>query len=246
MRFAVRPSRQPGASPRSHSMPCGDVPGRVHISVERGGAGEAGEDRLALYAEVTFWIRPGALASRRLTTKPQPDRMISRFSPALAATFRPGWPTVPFADRAVPWIRRSSTRMMSNQRARSVETFSHQSFRASASPAFSRAIARLVILRCLDPGCDRASLRCSRTSRRCRPGLSRGTCSNSPVDRAALTATPRSTPTTSPVPGTGERRKAGQLCRRRHQTVAGHAKTLANTTDMTGGGGSGIRRDPDE
>jgi len=48
VRFAVRPSRQPGASPRSHSMPCGDVPGRVHISVERGGAGEAGEDRLAL------------------------------------------------------------------------------------------------------------------------------------------------------------------------------------------------------
>jgi hypothetical protein len=70
--------------------------------------------RCEVYAEVTFWIRPGALASRRLTSKPQPDRMISRFSPALAATFRPGWPTVPFADRAVPWIRRSSTRMTSN------------------------------------------------------------------------------------------------------------------------------------
>ena len=219
MRFAVRPLRQSGASPRRHRMPCGDIPGRVHISVERDSAGEAGEDRLALAvarrdiptsAASLRGVRGGdfldsarSLGFQCLTSKPQPDRMISRFSPALAATFRPGWPTVPFADRAVPWIRRSSTRMTSNQRARSVETFSHQSFRASASPAFSRAIARLVILRCLDPGCDRASLRCSRTSRRCRPGLSRGTCSNSPVDRAALTATPRSTPTTSPVPGTG-------------------------------------------
>lgn len=48
MRFAVRPSRQSGASPRRHRMPCGDIPGRVHISVERDSAGEAGEDRLAL------------------------------------------------------------------------------------------------------------------------------------------------------------------------------------------------------
>ena len=48
LRFAVRPPTQRLASPRSHRMPCGDVPGRVHVSVSGISAGPAGEDGLAL------------------------------------------------------------------------------------------------------------------------------------------------------------------------------------------------------
>src|SRR5262249_60977762 len=83
--------------------------------------------RCEVYAEITLWTRLGALSSRRLTSKPQPDRMISRFSPALAATLRPGFTGVPFADLAMSWIRRSPPRIIANRRARSVETFSDQS-----------------------------------------------------------------------------------------------------------------------
>jgi hypothetical protein len=35
MGFAVHRPGNPVASPRSHRMPCGDVPGRVHISMAR-------------------------------------------------------------------------------------------------------------------------------------------------------------------------------------------------------------------
>jgi hypothetical protein len=50
VRFAVLPPRQPGASPRSHRMPCGDIPGRIHISVAGELAGCATEEGLALAA----------------------------------------------------------------------------------------------------------------------------------------------------------------------------------------------------
>ena len=46
--FAVRWLGSPEASPRSHRMPCGDVPGRVHVSVASVAAGFADEGRLAL------------------------------------------------------------------------------------------------------------------------------------------------------------------------------------------------------
>ena len=43
-----------------------------------------------VYTGLIFSTRPGALSARRRTSSPHPDRRISRFSPALAPTFRPG------------------------------------------------------------------------------------------------------------------------------------------------------------
>jgi hypothetical protein len=50
LRFAVHRPGYPVASPRSHRMPCGDVPGRVHVSVAGIPAGHAAEQGLALAA----------------------------------------------------------------------------------------------------------------------------------------------------------------------------------------------------
>jgi hypothetical protein len=46
--------------------------------------------RWLVNAALIFSTRPGAFCSRRRTSTPQPDAMISRFSPALALTLRPG------------------------------------------------------------------------------------------------------------------------------------------------------------
>ena len=48
LRFAVHRPGSPVAPSRSHGVPRRDVPGRVHVSVERVSAGSAGEDGLAL------------------------------------------------------------------------------------------------------------------------------------------------------------------------------------------------------
>jgi hypothetical protein len=48
LRFAVHGPGNPVASPRSHRMPCGDVPGRVHVRVAGKITGGALEDGLAL------------------------------------------------------------------------------------------------------------------------------------------------------------------------------------------------------
>ncbi len=50
MRFAVHWPGSPVASPRSHRMPCGDIPGCVHVSVQGVSAGHATEQGLALAA----------------------------------------------------------------------------------------------------------------------------------------------------------------------------------------------------
>lgn len=50
MRFAVHRPGVPAASPRSHRMPCGDVPGRVHVGVTGETAGHAAVQGLALAA----------------------------------------------------------------------------------------------------------------------------------------------------------------------------------------------------
>jgi len=117
------------------------------------------EHRWLVYAGLIFSIRLGALSSRRLASRPQPDAAISRFSPALARMFRPGASVVPLAERVMLAMRRSSTRITSNRRARSVETFSHQSFRASASRALRRPMAALMRTRRQLPRLARASLR---------------------------------------------------------------------------------------
>jgi hypothetical protein len=58
--------------------------------------------------------------------------------PAFARTLRPGFSLVPFADRVIFAMRRSSTRITSNRRAISVDAFSAQSLRRSVSLALSR------------------------------------------------------------------------------------------------------------
>src|SRR5690348_15611971 len=64
--------------------------------------------RRLVYAALTISTRPGALSCVRLTRRPQPWAKIARFSPDLAATFVPGLPAVPLAERVMVLIRRSS------------------------------------------------------------------------------------------------------------------------------------------
>ena len=100
------------------------------------------EHRWLVNAGLTFSTRPGALScSRAHQSSPHPDPRMPRFSPALARTLRPGFSRVPLADRVTFVTFRSSTRIRSNRRARSVDTFSDQSLRRSLSRACSRPIA---------------------------------------------------------------------------------------------------------
>jgi hypothetical protein len=189
------------------------------------------EQRWLVKCGLIFSTRPGAFSSRRRTSRPQPDRMISRLSPVLARTLRPGLSRVPFADRIMLPIWRSSTRIRSNRRAMPVLAFSAQSLRRSVSRARSRATANLARVRRFDPRRARASFRSSRR-RRVRSGAVRpGACSSSPVDRAAETATPRSMPTTSPLPGagTGAGMAAKATCQR-------PARSIVTRYDFTPGG----------
>ena len=48
------------------------------------------EQRWLVWCGLIFSTLPGALFSRRPTSRPHPDRMMLRFSPLLARTFRPG------------------------------------------------------------------------------------------------------------------------------------------------------------
>src|SRR5207237_2378824 len=100
-----------------------------------------------------------ALSSSLRASSPQPDRRISRLSPVFCRTFWPGAPAVPLAERVMFLMRRSSTLIMSNRRAMSVDAFSAQSFRASASRALSRGTVSLTPARLFDPRLARARLR---------------------------------------------------------------------------------------
>ena len=182
MRFAVHRPGNPVASPRSHGVPRRDVDGRVHVRVAGETAGSAHEPRLALpRVRIHLPARRAPLARERgsdllhpagrlvlqpADQQPPPRPRIPRFSPALARTFRPGFSRVPLADRVMFPIFRSSTRITSNRRAMSVETFSAQSLRRSVSRARSRAIACFTRPRRFDPRLARASVRCSRRSLR--------------------------------------------------------------------------------
>src|ERR1039458_3446662 len=169
-----------------------------------------------VYAAFTFSTRPDAFCSNRVTSRPQPDLRMPRLSPALGATFLPGFSTVPAAEPVMALTLRSSTRITSNLRARSVVVFSTQSLRRSPSLAFSSAIGVLTFLRRFDPRRARASLRCSRKSRSDSFRLSPAGLVISLVDSTTATATPRSTPTTPPVPGagTGSGITANAICQR--------------------------------
>ena len=232
MRFAVHRPGIPVASARSHRMPCGDVPSRVNVCVAGVSAGGAPEDGLALTRlRVHPPARRAALTRERGTDllhsagcfllqasdqQAHPDARMPRFSPAFCRTHRPGLAAVPWADRVMFLIWRSSTLIRSNRRAMAVEVFSAQSLRRSVSRARSRAMARFTPTLRFDPRRARANLRSSRRSlRRCRPS-NLGACSRSPVERAAHTATPRSIPTTWPFLGaaTGAGTAAKATCQR--------------------------------
>ena len=188
------------------------------------------EHRRRVRGWFTFSTRLGALSSSRRTSSPQPDREIPRFSPpSLALTLRPGCPAVPFADRVIFLMFRSSTRITSKRRAMPVDVFSAQSLRQSLSRAFSRATAILALPRRFDPRAVRASLRWRRRSRACSRAPRPGTVSvspggqgradlNAPVDAHGL-AGPRAldragdggerdVPAAGPVPGHPERPRA--------------------------------------
>src|ERR1035437_5646607 len=169
-----------------------------------------------VYAALTSSTRPYAFCSSRATSRPQPDLRMPRLSPAFCATFLPGFCTVPRAERAMPLTLRFSTRITSNLRARSVLVFWAQSLRRSPSLAFNRPTRVLTFLLRVDPRRARASLRCSRRSGPASFRLSPPGLVISPVDSATATVTPRSTPTTPPVPGagTGSGITANAICQR--------------------------------
>src|SRR5664280_1534586 len=102
--------------------------------------------RCDVYAALTCSTRPGACCSSRVTSTPQPWSRMARFRPAFGRTFvpgaSPGASMVPLAERVMWRTRRSSTRIRSRRRARSVDSFSTQSLRASARRVKAR-LARL-------------------------------------------------------------------------------------------------------
>jgi hypothetical protein len=113
-------------------------------------------------------------------------------------------PSPPHAVTACPAaILRSSTLMTSKRRAISVEVFSAQSLSLSFSRTRSRAISSFTRARRCDPRRALASFRSSRRIRLRSWAVRPGAYSNSPVERAAETATPRSMPVTFPLPGAG-------------------------------------------
>src|SRR5829696_9947993 len=168
--------------------------------------------------------RPGAFCSRRVTTRPQPWPRMPLFKPAFCRTRFPGRSTVPFALLVMARTSKSSTRITSKRRARSVEVCSTQLVRRSAARAYSRARARFIRARRLEPRLPRDSRRCSRRSRRVSAGCKLGAARSSPVDRAAETVTPRSTPTTRPFPGAGIEggMAANATCQRPANPITGH------------------------
>src|SRR6266566_1963141 len=117
------------------------------------------EQRWLVYAGLTVSTRPGALSARRRTSRPQEEARMPRFRPAFCRTLRPGSAAVPLAERVIPLMFRFSTRIRSNWRARSVEVFSAQSLRRSASRARRRAMASFTRLRRFEPRLARAILR---------------------------------------------------------------------------------------
>src|SRR5436190_19989878 len=189
------------------------------------------EQRWLLNAGLTSPTRLDALFSSRRTSNPQPEARMPRFNPAFCRTLRPGALRVPRAERVMFWIFRFSTRMKSNRRAKSVLVFSTQSLRRSLSRAFSRAMPSLTRLRRFEPLRARASLRFIRSSLVRSRSVREGMRSSSPVDRAAAITTPRSTPTTLPLPGAGigSGTAANATCQR-------PARSMVTRYDFTPGG----------
>ena len=92
------------------------------------------EHRCDVYAAGTNSSRPRALCFNRATSSPQPWRFDPRLRPRFCATLVPGRSRLPRAERVIARTFKSSTRMVSNGRAKSVLVFSTQSRRRSGFP----------------------------------------------------------------------------------------------------------------
>ena len=255
MRFAVHWPAQRQPLPRGHGMPCRDVPGRIHVRVKPELAGGAPEDGLAL-ARLRVHVPARRAALARIRGIDLLDAAWGLFfqpahqdspaggedlpvQPGLLLHVRAWVSLVPLAERVMSRTRRSSRRITSNRRARSVDSFSAQSLRASVSRAFSLAIADFEPGAAVAAAPGPASLRWSCWSRHWRAVDRRGQVSSSPVDSAALTETPRSTPTTCLVPGPamGSGTAANAMCQRptlsnftRYDLASGTARDQRNRT----------------
>ena len=205
MRFAVHRPGNPVASPRSHRMPCGGYSwprSRQRCRRSRRprsgtGLGSRGcplrcartpSSAGSCTPDVSSLPGRGPCLRCGATSRPHPLPRMPRFSPAFCRTLRPGSSAVPRAERVMFLIFRSSTRITSKRRARSVEVFSHQSLRRSASQALSRAMASLDLF-----AARRSAPRPSQLALQPPPVLPRprrqvtGQHSSSPVDRARRT-----------------------------------------------------------
>src|SRR5579859_86665 len=215
-------------------MPCRDVDGCVHVSIANKVAGYAGEERLALAA--LGCDVPACATALRSVSRADP------LDPAGSLLFQSANQQSParthdlavepcFRTDVTSWVpSRTPGRARHTRDAQVLDTNQVEpprkvragfldpvfALRMSVSLARSRAIANFAWARRFDPLLARAILRCKRRNLRCRLGLSRGTISIWPVDSVALTAAPRSIPTTSPVPG--ERMGSGmatkEMCHR--------------------------------
>ena len=198
-------------------MPCGDVPGRVHIRITGETAGDAGEESLALAA-----LRCDMPARRATLAR---ERGIDLLHPARGLILQATYQQAPRRSENAPvqagFLSDSTARLFESSLSRSRHAFDVEVLHADqVEPArqvgagllrpilanvglagFAFAMASLTRARRVEPRLARASLRCRQRSRRCRGLPGRGTVSVSPVDSAALTVMPRSMPTTFPAPG---------------------------------------------
>ena len=233
MRFAVHWPQQPGASPRSHGMPCRDVPGRIHISIAREPAGSAREDRLAL-AVLCRHVPARATALRRVCGA---NLLYSSWSLVLQSTHQHS----PAASEHAPVqsgllaysptrLARRASRGTGHAGDAQVLDADHIETASQVSRGLLDPVLAPIGLADLEPGdgqlhsgasgrpsAGTGQLALQFSSRACSVWRRVGQCSNLPVDRAALTATPRSIPTISPVPGaaSGSGMVANPICQRR-------------------------------
>jgi hypothetical protein len=214
--FAVHWPAQRRASPRSHRMPCGDVLGCVHVRVGSVSAGRAGEDRLAL-AVLTRHMPARAATQARICRANllHPARgflfkAAHQYAPAGGEDLpvQPGFlPHIPAGARDGAFRRAGHVPHPQALDTDHVESAGH------IGGQLFRPVLTGVRLDGSQPGdasfqqgaATRSALRAGELalepSESPLAGGGRGQVSNSPVDSAALTAIPLSTPTTSPVPG---------------------------------------------
>jgi len=233
LRFTVRRPPAGEVSPCCHRPSGGDVACSVHVGVAPASiAGLALEDRLAL--AVSGCDVPARGASLR--------RVRSRdlFNPAESLVLQPCDQLAPATshDCAV------EPALLGDSRARLLDGPArrpgHRPHVKSLDPdhlepsrqvggglldpvlapipltGLQSAIARFVSSRRLEPRLPRPSRCCNTFNRFDSPAVKPGTCSSSPVDSAADTATPRSMPTTlqSLGPQIGSGRCANAICQR--------------------------------